>query len=144
MLAMSYSYTQSHLYRPFLHYLARSIKEPSGGLRKFPASFAAACIQAGHNTICIAQDMCGRGLLTRANWFVTHKVFHALLSQLYVLADLIMEDSCDVREIDIICEDLSIGDKLLKYLSHRLLAAERAETVLKVSHSPITSYHVSF
>ncbi|KAL6832233.1 fungal-specific transcription factor domain-containing protein [Trichoderma camerunense] len=114
VLALTYSYIQLRLYRPFLHYDIETADYTKTRHSISVSPCASACIQACHNIIELCEDMCRWGLLTEASWPAIRFLTSCMLTLLYIT--IMHQDS---YEEDTLFESLATGRKLLHIMEKR-------------------------
>jgi hypothetical protein len=131
VLALTHSYINLRLYRPFLHYDIETSSQTKRQQSSRRSPFASACIQACQNIIDLCQDICRWGLMIEASWPTIRTLTSSLLT-LYYLA--IMHQ--DPEEEDLIYRALTTGRKLLQVMEKRSHQARRNVTLFKASQLP--------
>ncbi len=122
LLRLSYAHAQVMLYRPFLHYVARS-----GPIDQRAYACAASYVGVSRNIIHIATQMKQKGLLNGAFWFVMYTSFFAILSLVYFAAENPEEPTTAA-----IMKDAIEGKDVLAALSRRSMAADRCTATLDI------------
>ncbi|KAL7905830.1 fungal-specific transcription factor domain-containing protein [Trichoderma velutinum] len=133
VLALTYSYIQLRLYRPFLHY---DIETTGYTKTQHNISFSpctSACIQACQNIIELCEDMCRWGLLTEASWPAIRFLTSCMLTLLYIT---IMHQ--DPYEEDTLFKSLATGRKLLHIMEKRSYQSRRSNTIFKIIISSLS------
>ncbi|KAL7808394.1 fungal-specific transcription factor domain-containing protein [Trichoderma gracile] len=133
VLALTHSYINLRLYRPFLHYDIETSNQTRRPQSSGRSAFASACIQACHNIIDLCQDICGWGLMTEANWPTIRTLTSSLLTLYYIA---IMHQDPD--EEDMIYRALTTGRKLFQVMEKRSHQARRNVTLFKASQLPLS------
>ncbi|EHK20961.1 uncharacterized protein TRIVIDRAFT_51089, partial [Trichoderma virens Gv29-8] len=126
VLALTYSYVQLRLYRPFLHYDIETIEQTKLRLSTGLSPCASACIQACQNIIELCEDMCRWGFLTEASWPAIRILTSCMLTLLYIT---IMHQ--DPHEEVVLLKSLATGRKLLNIMEKRSYQARRSKTIFK-------------
>ncbi|PTB61881.1 hypothetical protein BBK36DRAFT_1130788 [Trichoderma citrinoviride] len=136
VLAMTHSYINLRLYRPFLHYDVDQTKRQKNSGR---SPCVSACIQACQNIIDLCQDVCRWGLMTEAAWPTIRTLTSCMLTLFYIA---IMHQDPD--EEDVVYRTLTTGRKLLHIMEKRSHQARRNGTLFKASkqHLSIRFDHV--
>jgi hypothetical protein len=142
LLAMSHAHVRIYLYRPFLHYLAKSgdiddHNKPSNTTSFSP--YANTCVQACHNILRLGADMCKQGLLEGSNWAATQIIFTAVLAMLYVLLDSNLWDGAEEA-----FRSFALGRTVISCLAQYNGAAERGQRILTVSCEPLSLPYLPF
>lgn len=114
------------LYRPFLHYLARTKSENPPELRLLRC--ATACIKISRFTISRSQDMLKQGFLAAAAWQSVYTVFLSLVTLIFFLAT-----QHGNKEYAAILRDTECGVQILASTSCLDIGSRRCLDVLKVS-----------
>ena len=125
LLRMAYAHVQMILYRPFLHYVAKSYHSKSVDKRSYAC--AAACVSVSRNIIHITSEMKRRGLLIGAYWFTMYTTFFAILALVF----FILENPDSATSQDILRDALE-GREVLASLAKRSMAADRCTVTLTV------------
>ncbi|KAL7952587.1 fungal-specific transcription factor domain-containing protein [Trichoderma compactum] len=133
VLALTYSYVQLRLYRPFLHCDIETADYTKTGHHISLSPCASACIQACHNIIELCQDMCRWGLLTEASWPAIRFLTSCMLTLLYIT--IMHQDS---YEKDTLFKSLVMGRKLLHNMEKRSSQSRRSNTILKIIISSLS------
>lgn len=133
VLALTHSYINLRLYRPFLHYDIETSSQTKRQQSSRRSPFASACIQACQNIIDLCQDICRWGLMIEASWPTIRTLTSSLLT-LYYLA--IMHQ--DPEEEDLIYRALTTGRKLLQVMEKRSHQARRNVTLFKIITSSLS------
>ncbi|UKZ78162.1 hypothetical protein TrVFT333_005897 [Trichoderma virens FT-333] len=133
VLALTYSYVQLRLYRPFLHYDIETIEQTKLRLSTGLSPCASACIQACQNIIELCEDMCRWGFLTEASWPAIRILTSCMLTLLYIT---IMHQ--DPHEEVVLLKSLATGRKLLNIMEKRSYQARRSKTIFKIIISSLS------
>ncbi|KAF2864289.1 hypothetical protein K470DRAFT_239136 [Piedraia hortae CBS 480.64] len=124
LLRIAFNKTQFMLYRPFLHFVSAQKRSATADKRAYAC--AASCINLSRSLIHIAAETEHRGFLHGACWFVMYSVFFAIIS----LVHFAMENPTDTRTRAIV-NDAYEGQRLLKSLARRSMAADRCAATLE-------------
>ncbi|KAL6695329.1 fungal-specific transcription factor domain-containing protein [Trichoderma pleuroticola] len=133
VLALTYSYIQLRLYRPFLHYDIETADYTKTRHNLSVSPCASACIQACHNIIGLCEDMCRWGLLTEASWPAIRFLTSCMLTLLYIT--IMHQDS---YEEDTLFKSLATGRKLLHIMEKRSYQSRRSNTIFKIIISSLS------
>ncbi|KAL7928925.1 fungal-specific transcription factor domain-containing protein [Trichoderma chlorosporum] len=133
VLALTYSYIQLRLYRPFLHYDIEVTEQVKRGHSARLSACGSACIQACRNIIELCEDMCKWGLLTEASWPSIRILSSCLLTLLYMT---VMRQ--DPQDEDALFKSLATGTKLLNIMERRSYQAQRSRTIIKIIISSLS------
>ncbi|KAJ4608870.1 Gypsy retrotransposon integrase-like protein 1 [Exophiala dermatitidis] len=124
-LEMVHNFGHIILYRPFLHYLARTKSENPPELRLLRC--ATACIKISRFTISRSQDMLKQGFLAAAAWQSVYTVFLSLVTLIFFLAT-----QHGNKEYAAILRDTECGVQILASTSCLDIGSRRCLDVLKV------------
>ncbi|KAL6862090.1 fungal-specific transcription factor domain-containing protein [Trichoderma novae-zelandiae] len=133
VLALTHSYINLRLYRPFLHYDIETSDQTKHRRSRGLSPCASACIQACQNIIDLCQDLCRWGLMTEANWPTIRILTSCMLTLLYIA---IMRQDPD--EDDMLYRALTTGRKILHIMEKRSHQARRSRTIFKIIISSLS------
>ncbi|KAL6875984.1 fungal-specific transcription factor domain-containing protein [Trichoderma longibrachiatum] len=133
VLALTHSYINLRLYRPFLHYDIEKSSVTQSGKSSGRSPFSSACIQACQNIIDLCQDICRWGLMTEATWPTIRTLTSCMLTLFYIA---IMHQDPD--EEDVIYKAMTMGRKLLLIMEKRSHQARRNVTLFKIITSSLS------
>ncbi|KEF50889.1 uncharacterized protein A1O9_13059 [Exophiala aquamarina CBS 119918] len=124
-LEMVHHYEQALLYRPFLHYLAKTKDESPPDARLLYC--ATLCVQISRLTIIRSEELLSQGLLAPASWQLTYIVFLSIVTLFYFLAT-----QHEHREYTAIQKEAERGIRVLHATSYLDAGSRRCLDVLRM------------
>ena len=124
-LEMVHNWAHIILYRPFLHYLARTNSDKPLDSRQLRC--AASCIKIARVTISRSQQMLRQGFLVPAAWPSVNTIFFSIVTLLFFLATQHGD-----REYGTIQQETELGIRVLAATSCQAIGSRRYMEILKV------------
>lgn len=112
------------LYRPFVHY---TIRDSTHGV---PRGIGILCVKVSRKLIRITNEMRKAGLLNGAYWFTIYTTFFSIITLVYYVLSVPMEDDALRQEL---LEEAKVGKDNIASLQGLSMAAKRCAGVLEVS-----------
>lgn len=127
LLHLSFLQVQIFLYRPFVHYLSKSVSvSDSLSLQR-----ARNCISVARTVITLAQEMIERNFLIGSYWFNVYTIFFSVISLVCYGNEVTLMDEQSTKEYDDILRDVELGKKVLLKLKTSSKSAGRIYNILE-------------
>ena len=121
---MYYAHVRLMLYRPFLHYISKTM---TGNADQRARALAASCINISREVIQIGTAMKTQNLLVGAYWFEFYTIFSAIMALVFPILD--RSHDLNISEL---FQDAKTGREILMHQAPISMAADRCFQMLRV------------